>query len=93
MESSYREGGADAHRSGLRSTGVVFSPDDTLPTLSGDGTVRVYVLPLDQLMELARSRLTRRWTSDECRRSFPASTVRGTREYPLPYLDRSAERE
>ena len=50
-------------------TDVAFSPDGTrLATSSGDGTVRIYVLPLDQLMKVARSRLTRGWTSDECKR-------------------------
>lgn len=29
---------------------------------------RVYVLPVEQLISLARARLTRTWTADECRR-------------------------
>jgi len=54
------------HTLGL--TDLAFSPDGTrLATSSNDGTVRVYVLPIDELIELARSRLTRTWTEDECR--------------------------
>ncbi len=32
-----------------------------------DGTIRVLALDIDDLMELARSRLTRTWTQDECK--------------------------
>jgi WD40 repeat protein/class 3 adenylate cyclase len=46
---------------------LAFSPDGTrLATASGDGTVHIYVLPLDALMNLARSRLTRGWQAIEC---------------------------
>jgi WD40 repeat protein len=31
-----------------------------------DGTIRVLALDVDDLVELARSRLTRTWTRDEC---------------------------
>ena len=48
---------------------VAFSPDGRrLATASADGNVRVYILPLDELMAVARSRLTRGWTEAECRR-------------------------
>ena len=48
--------------------GVAFSPDGTrLATASSDGTARVYVLRIDELVGLARARLTRAWTADECR--------------------------
>ena len=49
---------------GLR--GVAFSADGTHLAANGDDAVRVYVLPIDELMALARSRLTRGWTPDEC---------------------------
>jgi hypothetical protein len=49
-------------------TTVAFSPDGTrLVTGSSDGTVRIDVLPVDELAAVARSRLTRAWTQAECR--------------------------
>jgi WD40 repeat protein len=46
---------------------VAFSPDGTrLASGSLDGTVRVYVVPVDELMALARSRATRALTEAEC---------------------------
>ena len=48
-------------------TDIKFSPDSRhLASSSADGTVRVYVLPVDELMQLARSRLTRSLTDQEC---------------------------
>ena len=53
-------------------TDVAFSPDCTrLATSSFDGTVRVYVLPVKELMAVARSRLTRTWSKAECRTYLP----------------------
>ncbi len=47
---------------------LAFSPDGTrLAYTAADGTVRVLALDIDDLMHLARSRLTRSWTPDECR--------------------------
>lgn len=47
---------------------VAFSPDGSrLASASADGTVRVYLLRLSELMDLARDRLTRGFTADECR--------------------------
>jgi len=47
--------------------GVAFSPDGTeLATVSSDGTLRVYMLSTDELMRIARSRLTRGLTNAEC---------------------------
>jgi WD40 repeat protein len=49
--------------------GVAFSPDSArLATAGGDGTVRIYTLQLQDLLTLARSRVTRSLTSEECRR-------------------------
>jgi WD40 repeat protein len=50
-------------------TNVAFSPPDGahLAVASGDGMVRVYLLPMDDLMALARSRVTRSLTPEECR--------------------------
>jgi WD40 repeat protein len=48
--------------------GVSFSPDgDRLATAGADGTVRIYTLRLDELVALARSRVTRSLTDEECR--------------------------
>jgi WD40 repeat protein/serine/threonine protein kinase/DNA-binding SARP family transcriptional activator len=48
--------------------GVAFSPDGTrLAASGGDGTARIYVLPIEDLMALARTRVTRALTHEECR--------------------------
>ena len=43
-----------------------FSPDGKLLATGGDNGVRVYLLQLDDLIALARTRVTRGLTSDEC---------------------------
>ncbi|MGB3715042.1 MAG: protein kinase [Candidatus Promineifilaceae bacterium] len=49
-------------------TYVIFSQDGSqLVTAGMDGTVRVYELMLDELVDLAQSRLTRSLTDEECR--------------------------
>jgi WD40 repeat protein len=49
-------------------TGLSFSPDGTrLATAGRDGTARIYLLEIDDLMNLAEERLTRWFTSEECR--------------------------
>jgi len=49
--------------------GVAFSPDGTrLATAGGDGLVRVYLLRIEDLVALAKSRLTRTWTTAECQK-------------------------
>jgi WD40 repeat protein len=48
--------------------GLAFSPDGKrLASASWDGTARVFLLDLDEVMALARSRLTRWFTEAECR--------------------------
>jgi WD40 repeat protein len=50
-------------------TGLAFSPDDArLATGSRDGTVLVYALRLEDLIKIARSRLTRALTDAECQK-------------------------
>ncbi len=64
------------HASGIIE--VAFSPDGTRLATAGDETVRVYVLPIQELIDLARSRLTRSWTEDECRRYLHRATCPAT---------------
>jgi WD40 repeat protein/DNA-binding SARP family transcriptional activator len=48
--------------------GVAFSPDGwLLATSSEDGTVALHLLPIDEFVKHARSRVTRDLTDDECR--------------------------
>jgi WD40 repeat protein/transcriptional regulator with XRE-family HTH domain len=55
------------HTSGV--TGVAFSPDGKrLATSSLDGSVRIYALDIQDLLSLARQRLTRSLTTEECQR-------------------------
>jgi WD40 repeat protein/DNA-binding SARP family transcriptional activator len=50
---------------------IAFSPDGTrLASGSLDGTIRVYVLPVEELLALARSRVTRALTEVECQQYF-----------------------
>ncbi len=49
--------------------GVSFSLDGSrLATAGGDGLIRIYTLQIENLVELARSRLTRSLTEEECRK-------------------------
>jgi WD40 repeat protein/DNA-binding SARP family transcriptional activator len=49
--------------------GVDFSPDGRLlATASSDGTVSLYLLPIEEVRELAHERVTRGLTDEECRR-------------------------
>jgi WD40 repeat protein len=55
--------------------GVAFSPDGKhLAADSGFGTVPVYALGIHELLNLARSRVTRNFTPDECKRYFQYET-------------------
>jgi WD40 repeat protein len=48
-------------------SGVAFSPDGTQVALAGrDGTTRLYLLRIEDLIALAKSRLTRTLTLEEC---------------------------
>ena len=42
--------------------------------LCGDGTVQIYAIDIQQLLNLARSRVTRDLTPDECKRYFQTET-------------------
>jgi WD40 repeat protein len=47
--------------------GVDFSPDGSRLAVSADDVTRTYVTRMDDLLTLAHARLTRAWTTDECR--------------------------
>jgi len=48
---------------------AVFNPDGKrLATASSDGTARVYALPLEDILAIAKSRVTRALTPDECQK-------------------------
>jgi hypothetical protein len=47
--------------------GAHFSANGThLITTGMDGVIREYTLNIEELVELAKARLTRTWTTDEC---------------------------
>jgi WD40 repeat protein/DNA-binding SARP family transcriptional activator len=49
-------------------SGVAFSPDGRLlATASPDGTTALHLLPIDEFQDLARERVTRGFTEQECR--------------------------
>jgi hypothetical protein len=39
-----------------------------IATASGDGTARIYLLRVEELIALAKSRVTRAFTSQECQK-------------------------
>jgi WD40 repeat protein len=59
----------------LGATGVAFSPDGRhLVTTWDDGITRIWTLDLDDLMDIARDRVTRGLTSVECERYLHVGT-------------------
>jgi WD40 repeat protein len=56
-------------------TGVDFSPDGSqLAVGSSDGTTRIYLLRIEDVIEIAISRLTRTWTLEECQTYLHSDT-------------------
>ena len=52
---------------------IAFSPDGSYLVYNDGGVLRRYLMDVDRLIELAKSRLTRGLTADECRRHLDAS--------------------
>jgi basic membrane protein A len=57
--------------SGVGLVDVVFSPDGKMLATSGDDAVRVFLLGIDDLVDLAKRRLSRDFTIQECQRFLP----------------------
>jgi WD40 repeat protein len=56
-------------------SGVAFNPDGTRLVTSGmDRTVRFYILPIEEVVNLAKSRMTRSLTTEECQRFLHLET-------------------
>ena len=54
---------------------VAFSPDGKrLAAATEDSAVQIYVLDVRELFNLARSRVTRTFTAEECQRYFESET-------------------
>ena len=58
---------------------ISFSPDGThLATAGTDGTARIYTLQMQDLIKLARSRVTRTLSTEECRKYLHVETCPAT---------------
>jgi len=57
--------------SGVGLVDVVFGPDGKMLATSGDDAVRVFLLGIDDLVDLAKRRLSRDFTIQECQRFLP----------------------
>jgi WD40 repeat protein len=63
------------HGSTLRISAVIFRPDGKrLASASRDSLVRIYVLPLADIVAISKSRVTRGLTLDECRKFLRTKT-------------------
>lgn len=63
------------HGSSEQVRGAYFNSDGTrLWTTSMDGAIREYVLRIEDLVELAKTRLTRTWTEEECKKYLHTAT-------------------
>jgi hypothetical protein len=54
--------------------GISFSPDRKRLAVGGKSGIYVFVLPLDELIALAKSRLTRSLTTEECQQYLHVTT-------------------
>jgi len=72
-----------AHSDQVRS--VTWTPDaKRLFSAGDDGIIQVYAMDIDLLMALARSRVTRNLTREECRKCLTATTSHACHEVPQP---------
>jgi WD40 repeat protein len=46
---------------------IAFSADGSMLATTSPGVARIWALDIDDLLEIARAKLTRSWTEDECR--------------------------
>jgi WD40 repeat protein/DNA-binding SARP family transcriptional activator len=61
--------------------GVAFSPDARLLASAGlDGNVIVHLLPIDELVDVAKERVTREFTREECRQYLPSGSCPEARD-------------
>jgi WD40 repeat protein len=54
--------------------GVAFSPDGKRLAVGGKSGIYVFVLPIDEVVALAKSRLTRSLTTEECQQYLHVTT-------------------
>jgi WD40 repeat protein len=61
----------DGHEAGGQ---VLFSPDGSMLATQGDGTVRIWALDIDDLLAIAREKVTRSLTDEECQQYLHVDT-------------------